>query len=309
MNAANIEQKVQRMRAFNRFYTEKMGLLTNHFLDTRFTLTQARILFELAYHQETTATRLIQELHIDPGHLSRILGTFEKDGLIRRSKSESDSRQRIVKLTSAGKKEFNILNERSSNEIKQLLEDLSIENRDRLIGATDTIEEILNPTTESSSAFFLRTENPGDIGWMIYRHGILYWDEYKWDESFEALVADILVEYTKNHNPEKERIWIAEQNGERVGCIMLVDAGDGIAKLRLLLVDPSARGQGLGNRLIQDCIDFARHKGYHKITLWTNSVLVEARHLYRKAGFKIVEETPHHSFGHNLVAEVWELKL
>lgn len=309
MHTADLDQKVEIMRAFNRFYTEKIGLLTNHFLDTPFTLTQARILFELANQKETTATQLSQELHIDQGHLSRILGKFEKEGLIHRSRSESDCRQRILKLTAPGKKEFDILNKRSSEETRDLLMNLSNDNRGRLLGAIKIIDDVLSTRSESASTFFLREERPGDIGWMIYRHGVLYWDEYEWDETFESLVADILVQYAQKHNAEKERIWIAEQNGERVGCIMIVDAGNNVSKLRLLLVEPKVRGQGLGRHLIDECIAFAKRKRYKKMTLWTNTVLVEARHLYKKVGFRIVEETPHHSFGHDLVAEVWERDL
>ena len=193
--------------------------------------------------------------------------------------------------------------------MKDLIDDLSEEEQDRLVNSLQTVERILNTDTDGWSTLLLRDHRPGDIGWMTYRHGAIYYKEYGWDETFEALVGDILVQFIKKHDPRRERIWIAEQDGRRVGSIMIVDAGNDAAKLRLLLVEPSARGRGVGRRLIDECIDYARRKGYKKIKLWTNNNLTAARHLYAQAGFRIVKETPHRSFGHDLVGEDWELKL
>ena len=309
MEQSHLSKNVDAVRRFNRFYTNKIGLLTQKFLKTKYPLTQARILFELNQHDQTTSKQLIQTLEIDPGYLSRILNTFEKDGLVIKSKSGSDNRKILLNVTPKGKKEFSILNNRSRNDVLDLIKNLTEENRDQLLHAMRTIEDLLDLQTKSPTTFFLRTHRPGDIGWMTYRHGLLYAEEYGFDETFEALVADILVQFIKKHDPIRERIWIAEQLGERVGSIMIVDAGEEIAQLRLLLVEPKARGKGLGKQLIHECIRFSKHNGYKKIKLWTQSNLLEARHLYTKAGFKIVEEKPHKSFGHDLVAEIWELPL
>ena len=301
--------RISDIRRFNRFYTQKIGLLNRGILKTRYPLTQARIIFDLAQQEFTTATELINNLGIDPGYLSRILKKFEHERLIKKARSESDSRLWLLSLTQKGRDEFNILNERSNLDIKALLENRSGEDQQKLVSAMKTIEKILGEKSESQSPIYLRHHRPGDIGWITHRHGVLYAEEYGWDETFEALVADILAKFIQKHDPVRERIWIAEQDGEPIGSIMIVDGGDNVAKLRLLLVEPKAREKGLGKRLIDECIIFAGQKGYKKITLWTNSVLLEARHLYSKAGFKIIEEKSHHSFGHDLVAETWEMLL
>lgn len=304
-----LHEGVAVFRRFNRFYTKQIGLLTQGFLKTRFPLTQARILYELAQHEQSTPSDIISEINIDPGYLSRILSNFEKKGLLRKVRSKSDSRQRILKLTAQGKKSFAVLNERSSKEAEALLLSLSEEDLNRLLHAMQTIENILGTKPKPLTSYLLRPHEPGDIGWITHRHGVVYSEKYGFDETFEALVAEILVQFIRKHDPKRECIWIAEQDGERIGAVMIVDAGDQVAQLRLLLVEPKARGKGIGKRLINECINFSRRNRYRKIKLWTQSNLLEARHLYAKAGFELVEESPHKSFGHYLIAEFWELQL
>ena len=296
-------------RKFNRFYTKQIGLLNRVLLKTRFPLIQARILYELAQQHQTTASALVEKLDIDPGYLSRILSGFEKKGLLRKIQSTSDSRRRNLTLTAEGKNSFAVLNERSRKEAEKLLLDHSEEDRHRLLYAMQTIENILGGEVKPLTPYLLRSHRPGDIGWITHRHGVVYAEEYNFDETFEALVAEILVKFIHKHDPKREGLWIAEQQGERIGSIMLVDAGDRVAQLRLLLVEPKARGQGVGTRLIDECISFSKRNRYRKIKLWTQSNLLEARHLYAKAGFEMVSESPHKSFSQDLVAEFWELPL
>ncbi|MCI0603946.1 helix-turn-helix domain-containing GNAT family N-acetyltransferase [bacterium] len=304
-----MQDLVDAFRSFNRFYTRQIGLLNQTLLDSEFSLSQARILFEVAHGSESTATDLEEALRMDAGYLSRMIREFEQQGLIRRVRSTHDSRERWLKLTSKGKKAFALLNQRSSSEAKTLLEKLSAENRGRLLHCMRTIETLLEPPLDDSAAVSLRSHQHGDIGWITYRHGVLYKEEYGFDETFEALVADILARFINKHDPEKERIWIAELHGERVGSVMIVDAGNNVAQLRLLLVEPWARGRRIGKRLVDECVSFARAKGYLKMKLWTQSNLIEARQLYVKTGFQVVNEKTHKSFGHDLVAEVWEMTL
>lgn len=309
MTEDQLNKNIEKIRRFNRFYTKQIGLLTQGLLKTRFPLTQARIIFELAQHVQSTAKDVIHELGIDPAYLSRILTTFEKEGLIRKVQSKSDNRQWFLKLTAKGKKSFSILNNRSSQEVKVLLRSLSSEDRHRLLSAMHTIENILEAKSNPTTIFLLRSPRPGDIGWITHRHGVLYAEEYGFDETFEALVAEILTRFIQHHDARRERIWIAEQDGESVGSVVVTDAGNLVAQLRLLLVEPQARGKGLGKRLIDECVNFSKRTGYTKIKLWTQSILLEARHLYEKSGFRLVEEKPHTSFGQELVAEIWELPL
>ncbi len=304
-----MQDLVDAFRSFNRFYTRQIGLLNQTFLDSDFSLSQARILFEVAHRSESTATDLEESLRMDAGYLSRMIREFEQQGLMRRVRSTHDSRERWLKLTSKGKKAFALLNQRSSSEAKTLLEKLSAENRGRLLHCMRTIETLLEPPLDDSAAVSLRSHQHGDIGWITYRHGVLYKEEYGFDETFEALVADILARFINKHDPERERIWIAELHGERVGSVMIVDAGNNVAQLRLLLVEPWARGRRIGKRLVDECVSFARAKGYLKMKLWTQSNLIEARQLYVKTGFQVVNEKTHKSFGHDLVAEVWEMTL
>ena len=309
MSAYDLQESVTRFRRFNRFYTKQIGLLNQGLLKTRFPLIQARVLYELAQQDRTTASALVDKLNIDPGYLSRILSRFAKEGLIRKRRSRSDSRQRILKLTNLGKKSFAELDSRSRSLAEEILRDLTEEDRHRLLHAMQTIETILDAETNPATSILLRPHRPGDIGWIIHRHGVVYAQEYGFDETFEALVAEILVQFIRKHDPKREYIWIAEQAGERIGSVMIVDAGDRIAQLRLLLVEPKARGQRVGTQLIDACINFSKCNRYLKIKLWTQSNLLEARHLYEKMGFKKISASPHKSFGQELIAEIWELPL
>ena len=305
----NLHEGVALFRRFNRFYTKQIGLLTKGLLKTRFPLIQARVLYELAQQDQTTASTLVGRLNIDPGYLSRILSAFEKKGLLRKARSTSDSRLRILKLTTEGKKSFAVLNQRSIKEAQELLLGLAEKDRHRLLNAMQTIEDILGTETKPPTPYLLRPHRPGDIGWIIHRHGVVYAEEYDFDETFEALVAEILVQFIRKHDPKRECLWIAEQGGEQIGSVMIVDAGDQVAQLRLLLIEPKARGQSVGTRLIDECINFSKRNRYRKIKLWTQGNLLEARHLYAKAGFERVSQSAHKSFGQDLIAEVWELPL
>ena len=307
----NIEKKVTEVRSFNRFITRQIGVLDEGLLKSPYSLTEARLIFELANAENLTATDLCNELGIDAGYLSRILAKLEAKKLIKKARSEKDGRHRHLQLTNKGREVFEMLDERSRSEVSEMLEKLSEENRKRLLGAMKTIESIIaEPSNEGNRQFILRPHEPGDIGWVIFRNAVVYWDEYKWDERYEALVANICADFIKNFDSKKERCWIAEMDGERVGSVFLVKGDDEkTAKLRLLIVEPKARGLGLGSRLVEECIRFAKRSGYEKITLWTNSVLTAARYIYQNLGFHIVKEEKHHSFGQHLVGETWELNL
>ncbi|MHA2251079.1 MAG: bifunctional helix-turn-helix transcriptional regulator/GNAT family N-acetyltransferase [Candidatus Kariarchaeaceae archaeon] len=309
MVTKQMEEKAKRIRHFNRFYTRKIGVLREGLLHSQYSLTESRILFELAYGKDLTASDLSRALGLDPGYLSRILSKIEKLGLIKRTRSVKDDRARIIKLTDKGKQEFDVLDTRSREEILELLSDLTKENQDKLLKSMETIEEILEKKLKFAEPFFLRTHESGDMGWVTYRHGILYMEEYSWDVQFEALVAQIVSDFIKNFDPKKERCWIAEINGEIVGSVFVAQDNETDAKLRLLLVEPKARGLGLGTRLVEECIRFSRRAGYKKLKLWTNDILVDARNIYLKKGFKLVEKNDHHSFGHDLTGENWELVL
>lgn len=309
MEKETLETGVDAVRRFNRFFTRQIGVLREGLLHTPYSLTEARILFEIASRSEVTASDLSRELGLDAGYLSRILSGLERRGLIEKTPSESDARRRLLSLTSEGRDAFSLLDARSREEVTEMLKELSEEEQRRLLEAMRTIEGILDKGFKYSEPFFLRTHEPGDMGWAVYRHGVLYAQEYGWDERFEALVARIVADYINNFDPTKERCWIAEMNGERVGCVFVVKASDMVAKLRLLLVEPRARGLGLGTRLVEECIRFARARGYKTLTLWTNSVLGAARHIYEEQGFVLVEEQEHGSFGKDLVGQNWELAL
>ena len=305
---ANTTDPVADVRAFNRFYTNSIGVLTDGLLGTRFSLLEARVLFELgsAASLETAAVR--RKLAVDPGYLSRVLSRFERDGLVTRERSGTDARRHVVRLTDHGRAEFDVLNARSSAEVAELLEPLPEEERGRLVDAMHTIESILSPAP-SASALELRGVRSGDYGWVIERHGRLYRDEYDWDEHFEGLVAGILANHIETRDEERERGWIAELDGDRVGSIFCMKKSEEIAQLRLLLVEPRARGAGVGSALVAECIGFARRSGYERMMLWTNDVLEDARRIYERSGFVLVEEERHHSFGHDLVGQNWELAL
>jgi DNA-binding MarR family transcriptional regulator/N-acetylglutamate synthase-like GNAT family acetyltransferase len=305
----NSGTRIDAIRRFNRFFTRRIGVLREGLLHTPYSLTEARILFEIANHDDLTASDLSRELGLDPGYLSRILSGLERRNLIDKTPSESDARRRLLALTPEGRDAFSLLDARSREEVAEMLGELSEEDQRRLLEAMRTIERILDKGFKYSEPFFLRTHEPGDMGWVVHRHGVLYAREYGWDERFEALVAQIVADFVNNFDPAKERCWIAEMEGERVGCVFVVKASDEVAKLRLLLVEPKARGLGLGSRLVEECIRFARSRGYKTLTLWTNSVLDAARHIYEEQGFVLVEEEEHHSFGKDLVGQNWELAL
>jgi DNA-binding MarR family transcriptional regulator/N-acetylglutamate synthase-like GNAT family acetyltransferase len=307
----NLEEQISAVRSFNRFFTREIGALREGLLHSPFSLTEARILFELAHQEDLTASSLCRQLGLDAGYLSRILARFEQSGLVEKARSRDDGRQQILHLTPEGKQAFSLLDQRSHDEAADMLGELSQEEVQRLVKAMYIIESILDKKAfKFAEPFILRSHEPGDMGWIIHRHGSLYAQEYGWDERFEALVAQIAASFINNYQPGRERCWIAEVDGEIVGCVFLVQADtEGVAKLRLLLVEPKARGMGLGTRLVQECIRFARRAGYKKLILWTNSVLVEARHIYEKTGFKLVAQEEHHSFGQDLVGETWEMIL
>jgi DNA-binding MarR family transcriptional regulator/N-acetylglutamate synthase-like GNAT family acetyltransferase len=305
----NLQTRIDAVRRFNRFFTRRIGVLREGLLHTPYSLTEARVLFEIANRERTTASDFSRDLGLDPGYLSRILSGLERRGLIEKAPSEADARRRILSLTPEGREAFSVLDARSREEIAELLGELSEEEQRRLLEAMVTIESVLDRRLRFSEPFFVRTHEPGDMGWVVQRHGELYFREYGWDERFEALVARIVADFIEDYDPAMERCWIAEMDGERVGCVFCVKGGDEVAKLRLLLVEPGARSLGLGGRLVDECVRFARSRGYEKLTLWTNSVLDAARHIYEERGFRLVEEEEHHSFGKDLVGQNWELEL
>ena len=307
------ESFVPAIRAFNRFYTRHIGLLQQGLLESEFSLTEVRLLYEIAHRPNITARVLCSELSLDPGYLSRILAKFQKRGWIHRTTSPVDGRQVLLSLTSKGLAGFRPLDERSSQQVKQMLRDVALDARQQLAGAMGQIEKILSAKSgerEHGEPYLLRMHQPGDMGWGIFRHGVLYSEEYGYDERFEALVAEICAEFIQKFDAKHERCWIAEKNGERIGSVFLVRKSAAVAKLRLLLVEPSARGLGLGKRLVEECVRFARQVGYKKIVLWTQSELKAARGIYQYAGFRLVAEERHDSWSRKaMVAETWELKL
>lgn len=300
---------VEAVRRFSRFYTRQIGVLNEGLVGSEFSLTEARVLYELAHREVATAKDLAKSLALDPGYLSRILKNFEEHDLIRRQQSPTDARQHLLSLTESGQLRFGELNARSRDDMALMLNDLTPRQQQRLVTAMSEIETLLSAERESRVPYILRPHQPGDIGWVIQRHGMLYAHEYGWDETFEALVAEITAKFIKEFDPKRERAWIAEKDGENIGCVFLVRQSDEIAKLRLLLVDPKARGLGVGKRLVEECIKFAKVKGYKKITLWTNDILTTARRIYEQTGFTLIAEERHHGFGHHLVGQTWELEL
>lgn len=303
------EERIGVVRQFNRFFTRQIGVLREGLLHSPYTLTEARILFELGNRDSVTASELGRELGLDAGYLSRILARLEQQRLLEKVRPENDGRQRLLRLTPEGRNAFSLLDQRSRDEVADLLNDLSEEDQQRLLRAMQTIEGVFTKGFKYAEPFFLRSHEPGDMGWVTYRHGALYAQEYGWDERFEALVAQIVADFINNFHAERERCWIAEMDGEIVGSVFVVQSSESVAKLRLLLVEPKARGLGLGTRLVEECIRFARRSGYQKLMLWTNSILVGARYIYQKKGFQLIAEETHHSFGHDLVGETWELVL
>jgi len=303
------EERIGTVRQFNRFFTRQTGVLREGLLHSPYSLPEARILFELGQSNQVTASKLGRELGLDAGYLSRILARLEQQGLLEKVRSENDGRQLLLSLTAAGREAFALLDQRSREEVSEMLENLSEDDQQHLLKAMQTIESLLGNGFKFSEPFVLRPHEPGDMGWVTHRHGVLYAQEYGWDEHFEALVAQIVADFINHYDPARERCWIAEMDGEIIGSVFVVQSSETVAKLRLLLVEPKARGLGLGTRLVEECIRFARRRGYQKLMLWTNSILLEARHIYEKTGFHLVAEEAHHSFGHDLIGETWELVL
>jgi DNA-binding MarR family transcriptional regulator/N-acetylglutamate synthase-like GNAT family acetyltransferase len=301
------------VRRFNRFYTRQLGLLEEGLLETQFSLTEVRLLYEVAHHAGITATELRAELALDPGYLSRILRGLRRQGLIAARAPASDRRRRHLTLTERGRRTFADLDARSSAQVEGMLARLTRIQRKELIESMQGVERLLGgagpQSGQAGGEVLLREPRPGDLGWVVKRHGELYATEYGWDAEFEGLVAGIVGEFAARHDSRVERCWIAELDGEPAGSVFLVKKTAAIAKLRLLLVEPWARGHGVGTRLVGECLGFARHAGYETVTLWTNSLLDAARRIYQRAGFRLVEETEHHSFGHDLKGQTWELDL
>jgi DNA-binding MarR family transcriptional regulator/GNAT superfamily N-acetyltransferase len=301
---------VQTIRRFNRFYTRQIGVLQEHLLQSQFSLTEVRVLYELAHRENITAKDLCLDLGLDRGYVSRMLQTFEAHGWIKTAPSPDDRRRQFLSLTAKGHRVFDPLERRSSHEVAAMLARLSPSQQKKMLVAIRDIESVLAPSQPTATPYILRQHRPGDMGWVVQRHGELYWREYRYDERFEALVAEIVAEFIQNLDPKRERCWIAERNGENVGSVFLVKKSSSIAKLRLLLVEPSVRGMGIGKRLVEECVRFAREIGYKKIMLWTQSELAAARGIYKGAGFKLVGEEKHDSWSRKkLVAETWEVVL
>ena len=299
---------VATVREFSRFYTRRLGTLDEGLLETPWSLTEARVVFELAQAPSTDMATLRTTLALDSGYLSRLLAKFDAAGLIARTASATDGRRQALSLTAAGKRLYRTLNERSNRQVGELLAPLPDPVREALVGAMRTVMRALDERA-APPAVVLRGLRPGDLGWVVQRHGEVYAREYGWTQSFEALVARIVADYLDQHQPGRENAWIAEVDGQRAGCIFCVHKDDGTAQLRILLVEAWARGHGLGARLVDECVRFARDSGYRKLVLWTNDILVAARRIYTAAGFELVGEERHHSFGKDLVGQFWELRL
>jgi DNA-binding MarR family transcriptional regulator/N-acetylglutamate synthase-like GNAT family acetyltransferase len=303
------DANVDAVRSFNRFYTGQIGVLRERMPDSPFSLTEARVFFELAHRKNPTATELAGELRLDAGYLSRILRKFEKRGFVSRKASTTDGRRSHLLLTRTGRKAFVPLDGGASREAGAMLARLSTAEQRRLVKAMCTIETLIGQRTEAPASYLLRPHRPGDMGFIIHLHGALYAREYGWDERFEALVAEIAAKFIQSFDAKRERCWIAEKDGAIVGSVFLVKQSEGVAKLRLLIVDPAARGLGIGNRLVTECVNFARQAGYKTITLWTQQELRAAQHIYEKIGFRLVREEPHCQFGIPMVGQIWELTL
>jgi DNA-binding MarR family transcriptional regulator/GNAT superfamily N-acetyltransferase len=309
-SAGALEARIAAVRHFNRFYTRQIGVLQDGLLQTSFSLTEARVLHELAYRDKLTAKEIGEALEIDQGYLSRILRSFSERGLITRAPSPADRRNSLLSLTTKGRLAFGKIDERSEREVGALLGRLDPKDQTQVIEAMTTIEKVLQGNS-GKRTYTLRSHRAGDMGWVVAKHGLLYPAEYGWDSRIEALTAEIVANFLKNFDPAREHCWIAEMDGEPVGSVFLVrEPGmEDVARLRLLIVDPAARGLGIGKHLVDECIRFARQGGYRKITLWTHAVLVAARAIYQQAGFKLTEEWVHEDFGKPEVSETWEILL
>lgn len=299
------------MRRFNRFYTRRIGVLDEELLDSDLSLTEARVLWEIVHREQPSPGALRQAVGVDGGYLTRILQRFQKRGLISRSAASDDARRVVLRLTARGRAAFDELDARTRGQIAGLLQPLAAADRQRLAAAMATIEALLDPPPAASAPqpWLLRPLQPGDLGWVVQRHGAIYAEEYGWDERFEALVARVVAAFVEQFDAARDRAWIAERDGVPVGSIFLVHKTRRVAQLRLLLVEASTRGLGIGRRLVDECLRFARHAGYRQVTLWTNDVLVSARRIYEAAGFRLVQQAPHAKFGKRLVGQTWSLTL
>jgi DNA-binding MarR family transcriptional regulator/GNAT superfamily N-acetyltransferase len=301
--------RVAAVREFSRFYTGMLGLLREGLLDTPYSLTEARVIFELAGADHTEVAELRRVLNIDPGYLSRLLARFEADGLVARRRSSADGRRQVIGLTGQGRAAFQLLDNRSAGQIAALLSGRSEEDQQRLTDAMACVRQVLDGSQRRAPAVRLREPAPGDLGWVVQAHGALYAAEYGWDTTFEALVARVVADYAAGHDPRRERAWIAEVDGRPAGCVLCVRKDQATAQLRLLLVEPAARGLGIGGQLVRECISFARAAGYSQLVLWTNDVLTAARRIYQRAGFQLADSQQHRSFGHDLVGQDWRLAI
>jgi len=303
-----LERDIAAVRRFNRFYTQKIGVLGEGWLHSPFTLTEARVLYEVAHRDNPTATELARDLGLDAGYLSRILAAFEKKKLLKRTPSESDGRRYHLSLTDKGRKTFAPLEEKTRRDVATMLGAMPPAQRQRMAQAMDAIEAAMGAASQPEG-YVLRPPKPGDIMLAVSRQARVYCGEYGWNDEFEVMAAEIAMQFAKNFDPKWERCWIAERGGEVVGSIFLVKQSEEVAKLRMLYVDAAARGLGLGKRLVEECIAQARAFGYKRMTLWTNDILSAARHIYKAQGFKLVKEERHHMFGKDLVGQTWELNL
>jgi DNA-binding MarR family transcriptional regulator/N-acetylglutamate synthase-like GNAT family acetyltransferase len=309
IHAARRIARIEAVRGFNRFYTRQIGLLGEHVFESAYSLSETRVLYELAHRDGPTASELGKALGLDAGYVSRMLRRFEGRGLITRASSSRDARQSHLRLTKRGRTAFAPLETRARAEVGAMLGRLSAADERQVVGAMQTIERALGGTTADRAPYLLRAHQPGDMGWVVSRHGALYAQEWGYNEQFEALVARIVADFLEHFDPKRERCWIAEKDGENVGSVFVVSKSRTVARLRMLIVEPSARGLGIGRRLVQECVRFARSAGYRTLTLWTHSQLGAARRLYREAGFRRVHQQRRHTFGMDLVDETWDLRL
>jgi DNA-binding MarR family transcriptional regulator/N-acetylglutamate synthase-like GNAT family acetyltransferase len=304
-----MQDHIETVRAFNRFYTRQIGLLEESLLESDFTLTECRVLYELAHRTAPTAAQIGNALGLDAGYLSRILAKFEQRKLVRRTDSKQDVRAVHISLTAAGRKAFAPIDAAAREHIDGLLKPLDKGAVGALTEAMGVVRRVLGDSRAEPKAYQLRDLKPGDVGWIVHRQAVLYTREYGWDQTYEALVAEILGAFIKSYDPQRERSWIAEREEQVIGSVFVMQKTEDVAQLRLLYVEPSARGLGLGRHLVDECIRFTRAKGYKKLTLWTNDCLTAARKIYQAAGFKLVKEEKHHSFGKELVGQTWDLDL
>ena len=304
---SQLDDSIRAVRKFNRFYTRQLGLLDAHLLQSPLSLGEARVLYEIGTRKAPLASDIRSTLGLDAGYLSRIVSTFVRRGLVVRKKSAADARQSPLYLTPKGSKLFTELQRDSNRQVASLLDGLSGDRQQKLVGSMRSIQQSLEPG--KSPELTLRAHRPGDIGWVIERHGVIYTQEYGWDMRFEALVGEIASQFLAKNDPKRERCWIAELDGARVGCVFLVERSKTVAQLRLLLVEPSARGHGIGHRLVAECVEFAREAGYSRMRLWTNDILTSARKIYQAQGFHLIEEERHSSWGKPLTSQTWELRL